>query len=470
MSNFTSYRILESNDLFKNLTKDVIGLSSEICDVPLPNKFFNKTDKINSGITIDSKNVIILDDNNNFNITFTMSGDMSAIENNDLGYSFEIYKYNNNIFGFDFNSKIKKMYSQTLTSQTINFTSNELQIDNEYLIKTKFSIKRCVGYENERFEMANVKGLEYLLYNESYDDYFILLGNAKKPLITTSENDLISGYGSLKNSTILISKDNTYFVNFDSNLTISEPIITLGGLVLSKDFDYLISGNTIYFNAPLNENDILNVIYLDSNTNYKLFSEIFDYDRKIVSGSTNSSFDKLFYNNVKNKYEYLLDYEPLNFNDFVLTLNGVILNKNIDYFQSKTNPKKIVFNGVLFIGDILNVFYINNIPYVNEVSESEINISWVIEQAPTNDQGEFILELSNDKEFNDIIFSSKTNYIIGFDSYNSKIILSGNFGDTKYYRVRNIKKYTTIKGDLLVLENVSDVIKIKITSGNLDNY
>jgi hypothetical protein len=39
---------------------------------------------------------------------------------------------------------------------------------------------------------------------------------------------------------------------------------------------------------------------------------------------------------------------PLEFNDLIVTLNGVTLANGTDYHQSTTNVRKVIFNGIIY--------------------------------------------------------------------------------------------------------------------------
>lgn len=468
MNNFTSFRIVENIDCYKNFTNDIIGLSSEICSVNLPTKNFLECDEIKSGVTINSNNVIILT-GNTIDLHFRLSGDTTSLINNNLTYSFELYKFDNEVNKFDLNSKLIKNNLTPLSSQTLTFNSRELAYDSEFLIKTKYSIDRCVGYNEERYEMNNNYLGEYGNYNRLFDDYFILLKEPSKPVFTTTEVDLLdSTINKLKKLTFYIKKRSNILEFFVSGIT--DFILVLNGSLLSETLDYNVSGTSIIFEDFLYPDDIINIVYLNSNYSIKLYSEVYEYDSIISSGSTNNNNEKLFYNNIKNKFEYYLDYEPHDMDNFLVSLNGVFLNKDIDYMQSLSDPKRIIFNGYFYIDDIITFHYINNIPYINEVSKREINISWLVELAPLKRNGYFLLEVSDDKNFNNIIYSGITNYIANVNSYNIIARIEANLGDELFYRVKNIKNFVTISGDILTLEKNSDHVKILIVSSYNDNY
>jgi hypothetical protein len=317
--------------------------------------------------------------------------------------------------------------------------------------------------------MNNSYGDEYGIYNALFDDYFILLSEASKPIFTTSEVDLLDSTIDKLNKLTFYIKNVTNTLDFLVS-GVSDFILVLNGSLLSNTLDYNVEGTNIIFEDFLYPDDIVNIIYLNSKYLIKLYSEVYDYDRIINSGSTNVGNDKLFYNNVKNKFEFYLDYEPYDMNNFLVSLNGVFLNKDIDYFQSLSNPKRIIFNGFFYIDDIITFHYVNNIPYVNEVSEKNINISWLVEEAPKNVNGYFLLQVSDVKDFTNIVYSGISDYIKDVNSYNKFITINADLGEELYYRVKNVKNYTTISGDLLTLEKYSDYVKIIIVSSYNDNY
>jgi hypothetical protein len=62
-----------------------------------------------------------------------------------------------------------------------------------------------------------------------------------------------------------------------------------------------------------------------------------------------------YYNTTTGKYEIYTDTTPLEGNSVML--NGVTLANGGDYYQSISNPKRIILEGDLLIEDIITIVY-----------------------------------------------------------------------------------------------------------------
>ena len=63
-------------------------------------------------------------------------------------------------------------------------------------------------------------------------------------------------------------------------------------------------------------------------------------------------------------------------------VNGVTLTFGLDFYQSITNPKRIIFEGTILVGDIIIIAYNSNAPFVDGITESSPIIYWDIDPAP----------------------------------------------------------------------------------------
>jgi len=178
----------------------------------------------------------------------------------------------------------------------------------------------------------------------------------------------------------------------------------------------------------------------------------------------------VYYNTTKGKYEIYASVTPSNGNDIVVNLNGVTLANNIDYYISTSNPKRIILDGNLVVGDILNLYYISNSDVQGNIDTTSINIGWSIETPPQSVNGEFIVEIADDENFSNIIVTGQTDYLIGSTNYIKTLNLVGSAGDVQYYRVKNIKKYEDICNNLIETDAYSEIINITIQTNAINSY
>jgi hypothetical protein len=97
--------------------------------------------------------------------------------------------------------------------------------------------------------------------------------------------------------------------------------------------------------TPL-DREILTYAYVDNGTSNNLYGDVYTIVT-IYSGATGTqtSSDRVFYNTTENKYEFYLVSSPAS--DIVLSINGSILAKNIEYYQSTSNDRRIILEETL---------------------------------------------------------------------------------------------------------------------------
>lgn len=142
-------------------------------------------------------------------------------------------------------------------------------------------------------------------------------------------------------------------------------VTTVGDFYLNplNSKEIIIISNDI--NNSLKTTDILTVMFLKEVNNNTI--------EKYVDSHIITSFfgDKLFFNNIINKYVFITDYNILNQSSIKIIINGITLNPGFDYFLNPSNKNQIIFasNVVLKIGDIVNgVYVIDNNPTSNCIS------------------------------------------------------------------------------------------------------
>ena len=163
----------------------------------------------------------------------------------------------------------------------------------------------------------------------------------------------------------------------------------------------------------------------------------------IPSGVTNGEGSSTYYyNTTEGKYEVYTSLTPTSSNDIIVSLNGVTLANGVDYFQSITNSKRVILNGVIKNGDEIILNYLTTVAIQGNVFTNNPIIDWTISTKPVTDDGEFTIEVSTGSTFGVITSSATTSYEIGQGSYSASILLSGDYGDTLYYRIKNNKIHT----------------------------
>jgi len=162
--------------------------------------------------------------------------------------------------------------------------------------------------------------------------------------------------------------------------------------------------------------------------------------------------------------------KPIDFSQVLVMINGVMLANGVDFYQSTSNPRRIILNGDLLENDIITISYFPD-GVVGDIITETPSASWLITPPPNKVNGYFTLELSTDIGFSNIVYSSVTDYFIGSSFYSVEIPVSGyTYGDRLFYRVKNDKNYETICGNIINTFAYSDVIPITIATNSINSY
>jgi hypothetical protein len=216
---------------------------------------------------------------------------------------------------------------------------------------------------------------------------------------------------------------------------------------------------------------MLTLAYINADYGDTFRVDTIDIQSPIVSGTTgNQGTNEVYYNTTTGKYEIYTSLEVLSNNDVGVTLNGVTLANNIDYYLSLSDKKRIILEGQLIISDIINIYYNTGISVQGNITNTNPNIAWSIEIAPNDTNGTFTVELATDEAFTNIINTASVDYIIDVTSYNVNIVLIGDYGTDLYYRVKNEKIYKTICNDSIDSIAYSEIVPITIGTNATNNY
>jgi hypothetical protein len=216
--------------------------------------------------------------------------------------------------------------------------------------------------------------------------------------------------------------------------------------------------------------DIITVIYTTSGGN-NLMGDNINVNSPIVSGVTNNEWsNNPYFDTSTGKYEIFTTVTPSEGGSIIVMINGATLANGVDYYQSITNPKRIILEGNLLISDIITIMYFPKTNVINGLNTNEPTIIWNISNPPQLVNGVFTLEVSTGKTFTNFFSTGDTNYVIGQTVYSDSFIASGNVGTTLYYRVKNEKQYETICGDIISSIAYSETIPLVIQTNAINSY
>jgi hypothetical protein len=147
-----------------------------------------------------------------------------------------------------------------------------------------------------------------------------------------------------------------------------------------------------------------------------------------------------------------------------------MLANGIDFYQSTSNPRRIILNGDVVLNDIITISYFPD-GVVGDIITESPSASWSVTPTPNKVNGYFTLQLSTDVDFKNIIYSSITDYYVGSPFYSVDFPVSGyTYGDRLFYRVKNDKNYETICGNIINSYSYSDIIPITIATNSINSY
>lgn len=504
-------RIYPQTNVSALRNKDVtlFNTSSDVCVFNAPSYYITGTTILDctvlSATSVSGYSHIVSANTDNISLGFTFTSNTESFSANNATFNYKLYKFdkNNNMFpaipSFTSNDIVFSSLTNSATTQLI--PSSGLTMDSEYMIKGFYRFSACTEYlgrlgyniDTSRY----VGGLEYGIYNKNFDYYLAVVGAAAVPQFNYNASNSVAN-GSLQQSYLPINYYTIYpdidQLNIDFNneefelgedalayddysiigipTEIDTPfILTLNGLVLALDADYTYSGGSIvYLNQKLEPEDVVTIIYTASSPN-RIKNDIIDINSTIPSGPINEQGDNLiYYNTTTSRYEIFTSAKPIDFSKVLVMVNGVMLANGVDFYQSTTNPRRIILNGDLLIGDIVTISYFPD-GVVGEIITQTPAASWFVEPTPNKVNGYFTLQLSTDIGFNDIVYSATTDYYAGSPFYSIEFPVSGyTYGDRLFYRVKNDKNYETICGNIINSYSYSDIIPITIATNTINSY
>ena len=456
--------------------KDIlnVNMSSDMCIFVAPTFSMSGASKITcSGST---GTTYVVSTASTIPVSFHFTGNVSTFSATNATFKYEVYKYNNSSNIFIQPPIIKSSvfsYSSFSGTNVIteNLSINNLGLDGEYLIKGYFQFSACTNFLAQLGKTVDtltyINGKQYGLYDNDLDYYFIAFKSAEKPtLLTNGSNTPVSNQ--LFQQVIIPTKDQSVFIISQGYSGFF--IFTLNGLVLAPNYDFTYSGSVVTLLSPTKITDVVTITYTTTGGN-TLVGDNISITTPVVSGTTNNQgSNSSYFNTTTGKYEIYTVVTPATNGSIMVMLNGVTLASGVDYYQSSSNPKRIILEGDLRVGDLLTIVYFPSVTVINGLITSNPTVSWSINTPPQLINGIFTLEVSNYSSFSSITSSHSQNYVVGKTGYVDGFVASGAVGTNLYYRVKNQKKYVTLCGDILTDTAYSDIIPIVIQSNSINTY
>jgi len=469
-------RIYIQNDNSAVRNKDIlnVNMSSDMCVFESPLFTLSGASKLDCTGTTGTSYVI--NTATTIPLTFNFTANTNTFSATNSTFKYEIYKFNTTSNSFlippVYKSNIIDYSGFSATSTTTQYVPiSGLSLDGDYLIKGYYEFNVCTNYLNKLGKKIDTltyrTGSQYGLYDNNLDFYFIAVREADIPsLLKNGENTPPSNQ--LFQQVILPASGTTNL--FITNYYSGYFALTLNGLILAPNLDYTFTGNSITLSTETVSDDIITVIYTTSGGN-NLMGDNINVNSPIVSGVTNNEWsNNPYFDTSTGKYEIFTTVTPSEGGSIIVMINGATLANGVDYYQSITNPKRIILEGNLLISDIITIMYFPKTNVINGLNTNEPTIIWNISNPPQLVNGVFTLEVSTGKTFTNFFSTGDTNYVIGQTVYSDSFIASGNVGTTLYYRVKNEKQYETICGDIISSIAYSETIPLVIQTNAINSY
>ena len=468
--------IQNQNSAVRNRNFNNFNMSSDMCVFNNPMYNISGATKIDcTGSTVTGATYIISADTQTIPLIFNFTANTQTFIDTNANFRYQIYKYDNTQESFNgipvYKSDTLQYSAFSATNTTTQYIpSSGITIDGDYMIKGFYQFSACTNFMQKLGKGVDtinyIYGDQYGIYDKNLDYYFVAVKQAEIPYFNNNNTNNPPA-NALIQSVFLPEAGIT---NLAKPINIGNFVLTLNGLVLANELDYTYSGSVVTLNSPTFEDDIITFIYTSS-IGPNLISENIDIDTTIVSGTSNNQGSNLVYFNTNsNKYEIYTTVTPSVINNILVMLNGVTLANNIDYYQSTSNPKRIILEGDIFVGDILTIVYLPATSTVNGLNTNNPIVSWLIKELPQKENGYFSLEVSTANTFTNLYYSGYSAYNTVSIYYSDSFIASGTVGTKLYYRVKNEKNYETLCGDIVTSIAYSETIPIVIQSNSINSY
>jgi len=358
----------------------------------------------------------------------------------------------------------------TGNSLTRKFTINNdiSSVDNEYVVKSwnKFTSK-CMT-NNLGNTGITIDTSPYI--NPDNNCYFVSTVNPPPPKFSYVNEELFENITfvneSLGNFSDIVEGSNVFQLR--SKPVGNQAVISINGLVVDKT-QYTIDSLTriVTFNVTLESRDVIQAYYNTSPLTNENFNALDDVVRLevfsvtgittgVTSSATATTYTNIVNYNVDNNRDEIFLTEKIDPNvDPVMTINGVNVVYNIDFFKSNFVDNKLIMNENIIIktGDIIMVYYYytghNNAGDLGTLITNKPTIEWSINKNVMKtllSNGVFTVEVADrdDPTYSNILKTNTTLYNNTLSNYTLEVGPITTTSVKNYiYRVKFTKNYVT---------------------------
>lgn len=339
--------------------------------------------------------------------------------------------------------------------------------------------------------------------------YFVTTINPESATITQNDNIDLSDNAVLRTENIELFEGMTSVFTIKGTPLNNEMIVHVNGIQLLNGVDWeAISGQTGAFEILTGEleptKDILTVTYLTLINQASLgdidvgseFPDIYNLNEiylkldsfivnSITTGTTTAttitSTPIVNYNPTKNRQEILLTAPIRSLSSIIFVVNGVRLTKNIDYYISRTDNRKLILdiNTIIKLDDDISIFYYTDeSEFYTELGYFRTDtptIEWNVPisySAYTSDNGKFLVQTTtrDDNQFLTPVQQKFVDYEQGVYDYRTELDpLPTNLGQKFLVRVYFFKDYHILFDNVITTRSVSNIASFSINSEYIEN-
>jgi hypothetical protein len=339
--------------------------------------------------------------------------------------------------------------------------------------------------------------------------YFVTTINPESATITQNDNIDLSDNAVLRTENIELFEGMTSVFTIKGTPLNNEMIVHVNGIQLLNGVDWeAISGQTGAFEILTGEleptKDILTVTYLTLINQASLgdidvgseFPDIYNLNEiylkldsfivnSITTGTTTAttitSTPIVNYNPTKNRQEILLTAPIRSLSSIIFVVNGVRLTKNIDYYISRTDNRKLILdvNTIIKLDDDISIFYYTDeSEFYTELGYFRTDtptIEWNVPisySAYTSDNGKFLVQVTtrDDNQFLTPVQQKFVDYEQGVYDYTTELDpLPTNLGQKFLVRVYFFKDYHILFDNVITTRSVSNIASFSINSEYIEN-
>lgn len=469
-------RIYIQNENGAVRNKDIlnVNMSSDMCVFESP--LFNLSGASKIDCTGTTGTSYVISTATTIPLTFQFTANTESFTANSATFKYEIYKYATQTQSFVnppvYKSSIIEYSAISATSATTQYIPvSGISLDGDYLVKGYYMYPVCTFFANKLGKTIDTltfsSGSEFGLYDSKLDYYFIALKQAEIPKLLVNSSNTVAANQLVQQ--VVLPTDGQINITV-SNSAAGDIIVTLNGLVLAKNYDYILSGSVITMTDKMIYGDIVTIIFTTQGGN-NIVGDNINVNAPVVSGITNNEgSNNPYFDTTTGKYEIFTTTTPANGGAIIVMLNGVTLASGIDYYQSVSNPKRIILEGNIMLDDMITIVYFPTTNVINGLNTNIPSVTWSILSGPELNNGFFSLEVSTGSTFTTLYSSGYTPYSIGRTIYSDTFTASGTVGTVLYYRVKNEKDYVTLCGDVVSTVAYSETIPLTIQTNSINSY